>query len=288
MNRRKFVKNLGQAAIAMSSTRTVLNQLHNFLESGEMLPAFFIGHGNPMNAIENNEFSLEWDLLGKKLPKPKAILCISAHWETQGTKVTALQSPPTIHDFMGFPKELFAKQYPAPGAPEYARMTAEQVHKTHIELDHEWGLDHGTWSVLCRIFPLADVPTFQLSLDYNKPPQYHYELAGELKALRKKGVLIIGSGNMVHNLRMMQFKDIAFDWANEFDEKLRHLILQNDHQAIINYKSFGRMAELSIPTNEHFLPMIYALGVQDKNEQPVFFNDKVIMGSISMRSFSVG
>jgi 4,5-DOPA dioxygenase extradiol len=189
---------------------------------------------------------------------------------------------------MGFPKELFDMQYKAPGAPEYAKMTADAIKKTHVELDSEWGLDHGTWLVLCRMFPLADVPVFQLSLDQTKPPLWHYELAAELRGLRKKGVLIIGSGNMVHNLGLMRWNNEAFDWAKEFDAKLKNFIAEGNHDAVIHYERMGTMANLSVPTNEHYLPLLYTLGLQEKNEQVSFFNEQTVMGSISMRSLKIG
>jgi 4,5-DOPA dioxygenase extradiol len=288
MNRRRFIRNFGLSALAMSSATQIIRDLHQMKEQYDRLPAFFIGHGSPMNAIENNEFSQGWRDAGKKLPKPKAILCVSAHWETSGTKVCAVARPKTIHDFMGFPKALFDMQYPAPGSPEFARLTADQIKKTHVELDHEWGLDHGSWSVLCRMFPLADVPVFQLSLDQTKPPQWHYDLAKELKGLRKKGVLIVGSGNLVHNLRLMRINNPAFEWAQAFDEKISGFIADHNHDPVINYRKLGTMADLSVPTNEHYLPLLYTLGVQDQGETVSFFNNKTVMGSVSMRSLKIG
>ncbi|HMT28474.1 MAG TPA: 4,5-DOPA dioxygenase extradiol [Bacteroidia bacterium] len=287
MDRRLFIKNIGITAIAMSGTNTILKNLHNLEEQNDTLPVLFIGHGSPMNALENNEFSNSWDQLGKNIARPKAILCVSAHWETQGTKVTAMAQPKTIHDFGGFPKELFDKEYPAPGSPDFAKLTASEIKKTHVELDQEWGLDHGSWSVLCRMYPLADIPCFQLSLDYTKPPLYHYDLAKELLNLRKKGVLIIGSGNVVHNLGLLRFNNPAFEWASEFDAKIKNLILEGNHNDLINYSRFGRMAELSIPTNEHYLPLLYTLALQQKNEKVTFFNESTVLGSISMRSLII-
>lgn len=257
-------------------------------KDSDTLPVLFVGHGSPMNAIEDNEFSREWAVVGNALQAPKAILCISAHWQTRGTLVTAMKAPQTIHDFGGFPQDLFNKQYPAPGAPEFAKQTKELVKKTTIALDDSWGLDHGTWSVLCRMFPKADIPTYQLSLDYTQPPEFHYELAKELQELRNKGVLIIGSGNIVHNLRMVSFdKTDGFDWAIEFDEKIKKAIEEKDHKSIIHYENYGSIAKLSIPTNEHYLPMLYAIALQQKNEHISFFNTKKIAGSISMRSLLI-
>jgi 4,5-DOPA dioxygenase extradiol len=199
-----------------------------------------------------------------------------------------MKVPKTIHDFGGFPQELFDKQYPAPGSPEYAQLTIDSIKKTHVLPDHEWGLDHGTWSVLCRMFPLADVPVYQLSLDYTKPPRWHYELAQELKGLRKKGVLIVGSGNMVHNLGMMKWNDTTFEWAMEFDSRLKKLMEEGNHDAIVDYEKMGKIATLSVPTNEHYLPLLYTLALQEKNEPLTFFNERTLMGSISMRSVKLG
>ncbi|MFN0274624.1 MAG: 4,5-DOPA dioxygenase extradiol [Chitinophagales bacterium] len=252
--------------------------------SDGIMPVLFVGHGNPMNAIEDNEFSRGWGLMGKQLPLPKAILCVSAHWETKGTKVTAMEKPETIHDFGGFPQALFDVQYNAPGSPEFATETQKLITHKNIELDYEWGLDHGCWSVLNKMFPEATIPVYQLSLDYTATPQQHYDLAKQLSALRKKGVLIIGSGNMVHNLRLFQMTDKAFDWALEFDATLKELIEKGDHQSIINYEKLGKAAQLSIPTNEHFVPLLYSLALQDKKDILSFFNDKTTAGSISMRS----
>ena len=253
------------------------------------MPVMFVGHGNPMNAIEQNEFSLAWKKIGAAIERPKAILCVSAHWMTSGkTLVTAMAKPETIHDFYGFPDELFAVQYPAPGAVEVAQETISLVKKTTVQPAHDWGLDHGCWSVLKPMFPNADIPVFQLSLDLSKPPQWHYDLAMELKALRDKGVLIIGSGNIVHNLGRMQWNDNAFDWAIEFDNWSTDRLLAGDHAALVNYSSKGKIAELSIPTNEHYLPLLYAIALQDKQDDLRFFNEKTMMGSISMRSVLLG
>jgi len=266
--------------------QTLLNDIGNGAPTEERAPFLFIGHGNPMNAIERNEFRKTWEELGKTLPKPKAILTISAHWLTRGTHVTAMERPRTIHDFSGFPPELFAQQYPAPGTPEYAELTRKAVTITSVQADFEWGLDHGTWSFLLPMYPQADVPVYQLSLDYYKPMQYHYDLAKQLSTLRKKGVMIIGSGNIVHNLRMVNFQNPApYDWAIEFDEKMKQFIADGDHHAIIHYDKLGNVAKLAVPTHDHYLPLIYSIGVQDKNESVKFFNEKTDAGSISMRSF---
>jgi 4,5-DOPA dioxygenase extradiol len=254
------------------------------------MPLLFVGHGSPMNGIEDNEFSQRWKNMGKELPAPRAVLCISAHWFTQGTFVTAMENPATIHDFYGFPKPLFDVQYPAPGNPILAKETSSLLHKTEVGLDHEWGLDHGTWSVVKNMYPEAKIPVLQLSLDYSKKPKFHYELAQELAVLRKKGVLIIGSGNMVHNLGIMswQLKDTGYDWALESNEKFKELILDGNHEALINYESLGSSVQRSIPTPEHYLPLLYVLGLKEEKEEIKFFNDKTVMGSVSMTSFSAG
>lgn len=252
----------------------------------EKTPVLFIGHGSPMNGIEDNEFSGTWEKLGRDLVAPAAVLCISAHWFTKGTFVTAMEQPRTIHDFYGFPKALFDVQYPAPGDPELAKETASLVNGTTVGLDHEWGLDHGTWSVVRRMFPEAKIPVLQLSIDHSKDPKFHYELANELSSLRSKNVLIIGSGNMVHNLRIMNWKlpESGYDWAVEMNEKFKSLIANGDHTPLLNYESLGEAGRLAIPTPEHYLPLIYALGLKEKNEEPTFFNDKTVMGSVSMTS----
>jgi 4,5-DOPA dioxygenase extradiol len=226
--------------------------------------------------------------MGRSLPRPKAILVVSAHWLTNGTKVTAMERPRTIHDFGGFPDELFAQQYPVPGSPELAKETQSLITRTKVQSDLEWGLDHGTWSVLLPMYPKADIPVFQLSIDYSKPPQYHYDLAKELASLRKKGVLIIGSGNIVHNLGMIDWGGKAYDWAIEFDEKIKKFIDNGDHSSIINYQQMGRIAQLAVPTNDHYLPLLYALALQDKGDALSYFNAKCEMGSMSMRSVKIG
>jgi 4,5-DOPA dioxygenase extradiol len=252
------------------------------------MPALFVGHGSPMNAIEQNPYSQIWDEIGQQLPRPKAILAISAHWETRGTAVTAMEKPKTIHDFGGFPRELFEYQYPAPGSPELAKLVQTTVKSVPVQADQDWGLDHGTWSVLTRLFPAADIPVVQLSLDRSQPPAYHYALGKELAALREQGIMIIGSGNIVHNLGMVVWKDAGYDWAYEFDEAITKLIEAGDHDQIVNYQHLGKLAQLSVPTNEHFLPLLYILALQEQGEQLKFFNERVTIGAISMRSLWVG
>lgn len=271
--------------ISLTGFRYETDRLKN---SSRKMPALFIGHGNPMNAIEENSFTNAWRNTASQLPKPSAILCISAHWQTRGTFVTAMEKPRTIHDFGGFPKVLFDKEYPAPGAVAMAKETASCVTKTTVGLDDTWGLDHGTWSVLAQMYPLADVPVYQLSLDYTQPPAWHYALAKELALLRNKGVLIVGSGNIVHNLGKVNWDGGAYDWAIEFDQIAKRLIDIHDHQSLINYDTLGKAARLSIPTNEHYLPLLYTLALQDQKEQHTFFAEETIMGSISMRSVKIG
>lgn len=265
--------------------QTLKNITDDFSKS-ERMPLLFVGHGNPMNAIEDNRFSNAWKNIGTQLPKPKAILSVSAHWLTRGTKVLSMEKPTTIHDFGGFPEELFAQQYPAPGAPELAKETQKLSTKQHILLDDEWGFDHGTWSVLIQMFPKADIPVYQLSIDYSKPMSYHYELAQELQSLREKGVLIMGSGNIVHNLRAVNFQKNAkpYDWALEFDAKIRGWIESGDHQSIVEFQKLGALSQLAHPTYDHFLPLMYVLGFQNKKDSTTFFNDDFDMSSVSMRS----
>ncbi|WP_205501505.1 4,5-DOPA-extradiol-dioxygenase [Rufibacter psychrotolerans] len=255
------------------------------------MPVLFIGHGSPMNGIEDNEFSQRWKKMAQEIPTPKAVLVVSAHWFTKGTKITAMDFPQTIHDFGGFPKELFAVQYPAPGNAALAQETVDLIKSAHVELDHDWGLDHGTWTIIRHMYPEANIPVLQLSIDYTKGPQYHYDLAKELQALRRKGVLIAGSGNMVHNLRMMNWAMInggGYDWTHSMNEKFKELILNRDHQPLIHYQTLGKEALLAIPTVEHYLPLMYTLGLQGKDEEASFFNDKMVGGSLTMTSVKIG
>jgi len=272
------------------------DEISRMMYSGEntpRMPVLFVGHGSPMNAIEENEFVQGWRNLGKTLPHPKAILCISAHWETRGTYVTAMSNPKTIHDFGGFPKALYEVEYPAPGSPELANETKHTITKTTVGLDEKWGLDHGAWSVIRPMYPDANVPVIEMSLDYSQAPQYHYELAKELSALRNKGVLIIGSGNLVHNLRMvawdkMNEPEYGFDWAIQANDKFKQMIISGNHKELINYTSLGREVQLAVPTPDHYLPLLYALALKEENEAVSFFNDKPVMGSLTMTSVRIG
>ncbi len=250
------------------------------------LPALFVGHGNPMNAIDDNAYSRAWAKIGASLPKPQAILCVSAHWMTQGGSLAHVGSrPKTIHDFGGFPRALYQQQYPAPGAPEAAAATIELVRSTHLQPDETWGLDHGAWSVLLRMFPDADVPVFQLSLDLGKAPAAHLDLARELKPLRERGVLIIGSGNLVHNLGALNPGGAPYDWAQAFDETMKTRIAERDGAGVAEALNGSRTARLAHPTPEHFLPALYPLGVADERDELSFFSESFDLGSISMRSF---
>ncbi len=253
-----------------------------------LMPVLFMGHGSPMNAIEENEFSQAWQQAARQLPLPRAILCVSAHWETTGSFVTAMTQPRTIHDFYGFPKALFDKQYPAPGLPELAQRVIELVGDAHVQPDSSWGLDHGTWSVLCRMYPQAEIPVVQLSLDRQVDPAEHYALGQKLTELRNEGILILGSGNIVHNLRLMVWEDTAFDWAIEYDEKVKQWILDEDHASIIHYEKHGKPAMLSVNSAEHYLPLLYILGLRQPHERATFFADKLWGGSLSMRCVRFG
>lgn len=276
------------------TTLSAFNQFTSELkEDGQLMPVLFVGHGSPMNGIEDNEFSRRWTQMAREIPVPKAVLVVSAHWFTRGTKITAMNFPETIHDFGGFPKALFDVQYPAPGNPELAKETVALVHSAKVELAHDWGLDHGTWTVVRHMYPEANIPVLQLSIDFNQGPQYHYDLAKELYDLRKKGVLIMGSGNMVHNLRMiawdkMNETEYGFDWALSLNEKFKQLIADGDHKAMINYERLGRDATLAIPTPEHYLPLMYTLGLKGVKDKVSFFNDKAVAGSLTMTSVKFG
>ena len=292
MKREVFIKTIIGGTV-MASLNPFYNWTKSLNEEDFKHPVLFIGHGSPMNGIEDNEFSRTWSKFGKEIPKPKAVLVISAHWLTRGTHITAMPNPKTIHDFGGFPQELFEVQYPAPGDPNLAAATSQLITSTDVGLDHDWGLDHGTWTVVRHMYPNADIPVLQLSIDYNKPPQYHYDLAKQLQSLRKKGVLIIGSGNMVHNLRMlawdkMQQDNYGFDWAIEMNTIFKEKLSNNDFKALIEYEKLGAAAKLAIPTPDHYYPLIYAMALQDNKDDVSFFNDKLVGGSLNMTSVKWG
>lgn len=290
MERRDAIRLLGLAPIATAMTLHELGKVADTFAPTPPMPVLFLGHGSPMNAIEDNPFTQGWRAVGRDLPRPNAILCISAHWETHGTFVTGMDKPRTIHDFGGFPDQLFAVEYPAPGSPELAKSAQEAVTSRHITEDHAWGLDHGAWSVIIHLFPKADIPVVQLSLDRGLSPQQHFELARELAVLRTKGILIIGSGNMVHNLGILDWNhpEGGYDWAVEANTRMKDLILNESHAQLANYTSLGRAFQLSIPTPEHYLPLLYTLGMQSAGEPVSIFNDRTVMGSIAMTSVKIG
>jgi 4,5-DOPA dioxygenase extradiol len=262
-------------------------------EQGPVMPVLFVGHGSPMNGIEQNAFSDYWKQLAGKIPVPTAVVVVSAHWLTRGTRITAMDFPKTIHDFGGFPQELFDVQYPAPGNPELAKETASLLVAANAALDHDWGLDHGTWTIVRHMYPEANIPVLQLSIDHTKDARYHYELAGALRQLRRKGVLIIGSGNMVHNLRMvawdrLQEPEFGYDWALQINERFKTLIGNGDHNSLMHYQQLGPEARLAIPTPEHYFPLMYTLGLKEKTDAVSFFNDKAVGGSLTMTSVRLG
>lgn len=260
------------------------------LKTTPKMPILFLGHGSPMNALSNNEFTKSWQTLGTSLPKPTAILSISAHWETLGMEVTAMKKPRTIYDFYNFPEKLYQMEYPAPGDPELAREICDLVDMTTLELDHAWGLDHGTWCVLKFLYPDADIPVLQLSLDKLRSPQYHYDLGRALSKLRERGVLIMGSGNIVHNLRMLDrnLPHEGFEWADEAKARMVEMIKMHDHRSLIDFENQGEAFRLAIPTDEHFLPLLYILGLETKEDEHFIFNDKSVTGSLAMTSVLIG
>lgn len=264
--------------------------------SNSKIPVLFIGHGSPMNAVEDNRFARSWRELAQKIPRPEAILCVSAHWETWGTLVTGSEDPRTIHDFGGFPQALYEMEYPAPGSPSLAEKVRTLVHSAQVGLDTDWGFDHGSWSVLSRMYPDAKIPVIQLSLDYTQPADFHYQLAKELAPLRGEGILILGSGNIVHNLRRMALKNndyatfnepFALDWAVEADQILKRLIRERKHADLVNYRNLGSAVQLAVPTPEHYLPMLYALALQEEDEDVEMFNDEPLAGSVTMTSLII-
>jgi 4,5-DOPA dioxygenase extradiol len=271
---------------------TDLHAISGSFPTTDKMPVLFLGHGSPMNAIEENQFVTGFRNLAKTLPQPNAILCISAHWYTKGTKVTAMEMPKTIHDFGGFPAELFAVQYPAKGSPQLALETKEILKPVEVELDDTWGLDHGAWSVIKHLYPAANVPVIQLSIDYTKPPEYHFELAKQLSDLRYKGILIVGSGNIVHNLRLVDFPNFdkdnyGYDWAIEARETINNYVLDGNYKPLFDYERQSKALQLAIPTPEHFLPLIYTLGLKDDKDELSLFNDKLVAGSLSMTSVKI-
>jgi len=294
MNRKQFLA--AAAALPLTGLAVKLNSLNKFVDElnhTAKMPVLFLGHGSPMNAIEENEFVQGFRKISHEIEKPTDILVVSAHWETRGTFVTAMENPTTIHDFGGFPQALFDVQYPAPGSPELAQAVKEIVGSKEVHLDEKWGLDHGSWSVVKHLYPNADVPIIQMSIDYTQPASHHYALAKELAALRRKGVLIIGSGNIVHNLGLVSWKNLntvgyAFDWAQTANEKMKEYINSGNHAPLIDFHKQGKEFQLAIPTPEHYIPMLYALALQEKNEELTIFNDAAVAGALTMTSFKIG
>ena len=266
------------------------------MNKGKRMPAIFIGHGSPMNAMEDNEFTRAWQQLGQSLPRPRAILCISAHWETWGALVTAMEQPRTIHDFGGFPAGLYQLEYPAPGSSWLAGEVRSSIALGDVGFDLDWGLDHGCWSVLKRMYPEFDLPVVQLSLDYTQSAKEHYAIGKQLAGLREKGILIMGSGNMVHNLGLVEIREglrdfnrpFGYDWALEANELFKKLIVEERHEQLADYQALGEAVRLAIPTPEHFLPLLYALAVRQKGEKISFMNDQPMAGSITMTSLIIG
>ncbi len=290
MKRIDFIKTMVAIPFGLGGIKAFYNQVKDMPDEEIKMPVLFIGHGSPMNAVENNSFTEALRKAGSKLPKPKAIMVVSAHWLTKGTLVMASEKPQIIYDFGGFPKELYEVKYPAKGAPEYAALTTELGKEKIIMPDHEWGIDHGAWTVLLHMFPAADIPVYQLSIDYKNSMSQHYELASMLKALRKKGVLIIGSGNITHNLGRIDWNIEAkpFDWAMEFDDKIKTNILANNHNEIINYEKWGSIATLSHPSNDHYIPLLYSAGLKEKDDSIEFIYEGFHHGSLSMRCIKFG
>jgi len=294
MKRKTFIKNiLATAPITIAAMKlNALNQLTGELGNTPKMPVLFMGHGSPMNAIEENEFVRGFRDVSSGIEKPHAILVVSAHWQTRGSRVTAMEHPATIHDFGGFPRELYEVEYPAPGSPELAKEIQGIAKGSEIHLDDKWGLDHGAWTVIRHMYPAADIPVIQLSLDYYKSPQEHYDLAKELAKLRNKGILIVGSGNLIHNLGMIHWQKLnenfGYDWAHEANDRMKKFILEGNHKELINYSKQGKAFDLAIPTPEHYLPLLYALALQDNKDELSIFNDEAVGGSVSMTSVKIG
>jgi 4,5-DOPA dioxygenase extradiol len=294
MTRRQVLKVAALVAALKVSALAKGAALVGIQKTGDKkMPVLFVGHGSPMNAIETNEFTEGFHQIAGNMPKPAAIVCVSAHWETRGCAVTAMEAPKTIHDFGGFPRELYKVEYPAAGNPGLASEIIDHLGSAAVAPDREWGLDHGCWVPLMRMYPEADIPVVQLSLDYTRDPRWHFDMGRKLSWLRSKGVLIMGSGNMVHNLNMVAWDKLdkpgfAFDWATEANESMKAHIISGNHAALVDYRSQGRAYQLAIPTPEHFLPLLYALALQEDGDSVSFFNDKPVAGSLTMTSVRIG
>ena len=288
MDRRTFIKHslIGGSIIMTEGTLQAFASESKTWKNGEaIMPVLFIGHGAPLYTLEENKYSLAWRKLATSIPKPKAIVCISAHWLTRGSFVTAMENPRTIHDFGRMDDRLFEIEYAAPGDPKLAKEIAKSLTDLHVEEDHQWGFDHGCWCVTRWMYPDANIPILQFSIDYHKEADYQYEVGKQLAFLREKGVLILCSGNIVHNLRQLRFPEsTTYDWAIEFDELSKNLIAKGDHKSLINYQKLGKAAQLSIPTPDHYYPLLYALGLQRDRDTVSFPTDGIAYGSTSMRS----
>jgi 4,5-DOPA dioxygenase extradiol len=291
MERKKFLKFL--TLFTFIPTAMKINELENITNSfskSKKLPLLFIGHGHPMNALFDNDFTQTLTKIGNSIEKPNAIMVVSAHWETNGTFVSVNPQPKAIYDFGGFDERLFNIKYEPKGHPEFAKQVMEVAPQYNITADNLFGLDHGAWTVLKYLYPKADIPVFQMSIDYTKPAEYHFELANALKKMREKGILIIGSGNIVHNLGILDWQNIdakPFDWALEFDELVKEKLNQQDFKSLVNYQQFGKLSKLAIPSNDHYLPLMYTLGLADKTEEVKYLFEGYQYGSVSMRCFQV-
>lgn len=291
MNRNEFIQSLTYTAILMTTTKfSALAGIVEGLKPTSQMPVLFVGHGNPMNAIEENEYVIGWRKIVSGFEKPKAILCLSAHWETKGNYITAMEKPKTIHDFGGFPRELFEVQYLAPGDPKLATETQKLLQSANVQSDFSWGLDHGCWSVVKQMYPKADIPVIQLSIDYSKPLRFHFDLAKELSSLRSKGVLIIGSGNMVHNLQRIDWQNerSGYDWAIDANEGFKSMITNEKYDKLFDIQNVSQAFRLAVPSLDHYIPLLFSLGLKEKSDPVTFFNDALLMGSLSMTSLKIG
>ncbi len=293
MKRQEFIKTMATLPLVASGLyglSGLYNETQDLAET-DLMPVLFLGHGSPMNGIQINDYTNSWKKLGETIPKPKMVLCISAHWLTQGTFVTAMESPRTIYDFGGFPDELYKVKYNAPGSPFYAEEVKKAITSTSVGLDHDWGLDHGTWTIIRHMYPDAKIPVLQMSIDYHRAPIYHYELAKQLASLRRKGVLIVGSGNMVHNLGAISFdkgENFGHDWAIKADAEMQAYIKDKNHNELVNFEKQGSHWKLAIPSPDHYFPLIYTLGLQNNKDEIDIFNNGPSMGSITMTSVKFG
>lgn len=290
MDRFTFIKLFGLGTMGVASAHPFLDKLGELPEEEVLMPVLFIGHGAPTNVLEENAFTKDLKKLGQSIQKPKAILVVSAHWLTKGTQICHAEKPKMIYDFSGFPEKMYQIEYNCPGSPEFAKQAQSLLTEVRPKLDDEWGLDHGAWTVLYHMYPEADIPVFELSIDFHKNEQYHFEIGAYLKALRKKGVLIMGSGNLTHNLGHAMRSDgkTTPDWALEFDTKIKTYVDKGDFASVVNYKSLGNVAKMAHPSNDHFLPLLYTLGAANSNEKVTYPHESFQYGSLSMRCIRIG